>query len=525
MRKVKYKGEEYIAEILKVEDYEIVCVNILGEVYYKAITFLKMLKEIGLTQYQIPTGNRLHMVDSKDRIKATSDKKNTVWITKKGLSDMFYTYFFGSDSTKYGDLLRKLEDFEDKKKDFETTIVNSFSVNDCEVNTYNTLNYPFFLAEEIARAIDYGKFRSGEYNINQMVNCVRLKDRLYKRTPDENGRKVLYLSEQQVLKVLKKSRKSKSNEVYNIIKLNSLRYSEQGQEIVNNIEIIEPPTNEVLIKDIQEETTKQPNNVPTIFNFDYTEVRTLMIEDEPYFVGKDVAVALGYSNSSKAVMVHVDEEDKVSTMMPHTRNGNLSQSKTTLINESGLYSLIFSSKLDSAKRFKRWVTSEVLPTLRKTGRYIANTTNGNNGRMDSYMIEDPVERAYAWIEEQKDKVSLKDTVSNLVEELKVKEQQIQNVKQKYLVMYSNVAAYSVSEFCGDFGLTPVQLNKVLKDIGVQKKVDNVWKIDEQYDTEGYVLLAEGRDPYGDKYMFTKWTEKGIEFIKERLGQLTLVEAV
>jgi hypothetical protein len=63
-----------------------------------------------------------------------------------------------------------------------------------------------------------------------------------------------------------------------------------------------------------------------------------------------------------------------------------------------------------------------LPKLRKTGRYIVNTTNGNNRRMDSYMIEDPVERAYAWIEKQKDKVSLKDTVSNLVEELKVKEQ-------------------------------------------------------------------------------------------------------
>ncbi|WP_436867344.1 BRO family protein [Mammaliicoccus sciuri] len=105
------------------------------------------------------------------------------------------------------------------------------------------------------------------------------------------------------------------------------------------------------------------------FNFEELPVRTLTVNDEPHFVGKDVADVLGYSNASKAVMVHVDEEDKLTSMISHTRKGNLSQSKTTLINESGLYSLIFSSKLDSSKRFKRWVTSEVLPTLRKTGSY------------------------------------------------------------------------------------------------------------------------------------------------------------
>jgi len=82
-------------------------------------------------------------------------------------------------------------------------------------------------------------------------------------------------------------------------------------------------------------------------------------------------------------------------------------------------------------------------------------------------------------------------------------------------MDTNVAAYSVSEFCGDFGLTPVQLNKVLKDIGVQKKVDNIWKINEQYDTEGYVLLVEGRDPYhplGIMYQFTKQTDRGLNHL-------------
>lgn len=100
------------------------------------------------------------------------------------------------------------------------------------------------------------------------------------------------------------------------------------------------------------------------------EIRTLIIEGEPYFVGKDVAEILGYSNSSKAVSTHVDDEDKILEMIAHSQNGNMVKTQTALINESGLYSLILSSKLPSAKKFKRWVTSEVLPQIRKTGGYI-----------------------------------------------------------------------------------------------------------------------------------------------------------
>lgn len=102
-----------------------------------------------------------------------------------------------------------------------------------------------------------------------------------------------------------------------------------------------------------------------IFNFDELPVRTLTVDEEPYFVGKDVASILGYSNTRDALNRHVDNEDK-DVVKLDTLGGKQNQ---TLINESGLYSLIFSSKLDSAKRFKRWVTSEVLPAIRKTGTY------------------------------------------------------------------------------------------------------------------------------------------------------------
>ena len=107
------------------------------------------------------------------------------------------------------------------------------------------------------------------------------------------------------------------------------------------------------------------NQIQVFNNTEFGNIRTLEINGEPYFVGKDVATALGYSNSRKAIGDHVDDEDKGVTNCD-TLGGN---QQITVINESGLYSLIFASKLPSAKRFKRWVTSEVLPMLRKTGKY------------------------------------------------------------------------------------------------------------------------------------------------------------
>ena len=120
------------------------------------------------------------------------------------------------------------------------------------------------------------------------------------------------------------------------------------------------------------------NEVITFNNEEFGSVRCMSIDNEPWFVGKDVASALGYSNSSKAVMMHVDPEDKQSMMvdMAHSQNGNLlGRSKTMMINESGLYSLILHSKLPSAKKFKHWVTSTVLPSIRKNGGYIQNQEN------------------------------------------------------------------------------------------------------------------------------------------------------
>ena len=111
------------------------------------------------------------------------------------------------------------------------------------------------------------------------------------------------------------------------------------------------------------------NEIKIFENSDFGKVRTMEIDGEPYFVGKDVAEILGYTNTSKAIADHVDSDDKGVTNC-YTLGGN---QNLTVINESGLYSLILSSKLPRAKEFKRWVTSEVLPIIRKTGGYIANS--------------------------------------------------------------------------------------------------------------------------------------------------------
>lgn len=116
------------------------------------------------------------------------------------------------------------------------------------------------------------------------------------------------------------------------------------------------------------------NDLTTFTNPEFGQVRTVEIDGTPWLVGKDVAVALGYKNPTKAIIAHVDEEDKRLEMLPQeaeAQNGTLpsGSTKTALINESGLYSLILSSKMPKAKAFKRWVTSEVLPAIRKNGAY------------------------------------------------------------------------------------------------------------------------------------------------------------
>jgi anti-repressor protein len=145
------------------------------------------------------------------------------------------------------------------------------------------------------------------------------------------------------------------------------------------------------------------------FNFENNQVRTLLINDEPWFVGKDVAEILGYSNPRDASSKHVDSEDKNSVAI---HDGNKGNPNLTIINESGVYALVFSSKLQSAKKFKHWVTSEVLPTLRKTGSYATPQLTGEE-LMAKALIEakSVLERQNKQIIEMKPKALFADTIA------------------------------------------------------------------------------------------------------------------
>lgn len=139
------------------------------------------------------------------------------------------------------------------------------------------------------------------------------------------------------------------------------------------------------------------NDMVTFEKAGFGKIRAVLIDGEAWLVGKDLSLALGYQNPSKAIHDHVDEEDKLN----NESLSSLGQRGGWLINESGLYSLILSSKLPSAKEFKRWVTSEVLPQIRRTGTY---------GTMGSYLIEDPAERARQWAKEYEQRKALEEKV-------------------------------------------------------------------------------------------------------------------
>ena len=247
------------------------------------------------------------------------------------------------------------------------------------------------------------------------------------------------------------------------------------------------------------------------FNFEEQEVRTLTVNNEPYFVGKDIAEILGYSNASKAVMNHVDLEDKKFEMIAHSQNGNVSETKTAIINESGLYSLILKSKLPTAKKFKRWVTSEVLPTIRKHGMYATENTL-------EQMLNDP------------------DTAIRLLETIKVEreqrliaEQRVNELQPKatyYDLILQNKTLLSVTQIAKDYGMSATALNKILSDFGIQFKQGGTWLLYQKHADKGYTQSTTHIIDDERSSLLTKWTQKGRLFIYETLkdnGILPLIE--
>lgn len=196
-------------------------------------------------------------------------------------------------------------------------------------------------------------------------------------------------------------------------------------------------------------------NEVQLFSFEENEVRSLLINDEPYFVGKDVAEILGYKNPRDAVNKHVDDEDK-GVAKCDTLGG---VQELTVINESGLYSLVLSSKLPSAKKFKRWVTSEVLPALRKTGNYQIKELSGQELMAKALIEAQSVLAAKdKQIEEMKPKVVFADAVATshtsiLVGELaKILKQNGIDMGQKRLFAWLREKGYLIKRQGTDYNM-------------------------------------------------------------------------
>lgn len=210
------------------------------------------------------------------------------------------------------------------------------------------------------------------------------------------------------------------------------------------------------------------NELKIFENKEFGTVRTVLIENEPWFVSNDIANALGYKDSYSAARKNVDDDDK--TVCPVGSGAEMRN--MVVVNESGLYSLIFGSKLKSAKRFKHWVTSEVLPAIRKTGSYSIER------KPDSYMIEDSVERAKRWIEEQEEKKR----------EIQVRDEKIAELEPKAMICDEMIKSNMLTSFRDAayiLGISQSQFTGWLEDNGyVYRNADNLLRPTEKYRNSG-----------------------------------------
>ncbi|WP_416808674.1 phage antirepressor KilAC domain-containing protein [Bacillus thuringiensis] len=252
------------------------------------------------------------------------------------------------------------------------------------------------------------------------------------------------------------------------------------------------------------------NQLQVFNNEEFGQVRTVVQDEDVWFVAKDVCEVLEIKNTTQA-MQKLDPEER--TMFNIGRQG-----ETNIINESGLYSLIMTSRKPQAKAFKKWVTNEVLPSIRKHGAYMTpNTINA--------LLQDP------------------DLIIGLASQLKQEQQARQIAEQKNLMLTQQIAenaskityldqilqsqdTVTVSQVAADYGLSAVKLNKILNDEKVQYKVNNQWLLYSKHQNKGYTksktVDVVHTDGSRSIKMNTRWTQKGRLFIHELLTKRGII---
>ena len=243
------------------------------------------------------------------------------------------------------------------------------------------------------------------------------------------------------------------------------------------------------------------------FNFKGNNVRTVQIDNQPYFVGKDVAEILGYINSRDAVSEHVDEEDKKVLTSQNVTLENMPNRGLISINESGLYSLILSSKLPTAKEFKRWVTSEVLPTIRNNGAYLTDSAIEQTLTDPDFLIK------------------LATQLKTEREGRLIAEQQVAEDRPKvtyYDKILANPSPVKIAVIAKDYGMSGRKMDAKLHELGIQYKQGKTWLLYSKYQHNGWThsntTVVKRKDGTEKAILNTKWTQKGRLELYEVLKQ-------
>lgn len=251
------------------------------------------------------------------------------------------------------------------------------------------------------------------------------------------------------------------------------------------------------------------NKLAVFSNPDFGEVRTLEINGEPWFVGKDVAQALGYARERDAIATHVDADDAVKYGVTDSLGR---AQETTIINESGLYSLIMSSKMEKAKEFKRWVTSEVLPSIRKTGAYSITQT------VSDKKIEAELAKANATVEDAKARQATEkrlqaELILRVAEKMNLSPEANQTLMAYTVEMMTGVKAlplpevektYSAGEVGEMFGVSANKIGRVANAKGLKTEKYGIFVLDK----------ARGHNKQVQTF---RYNQTAVEFFRDYFG--------
>lgn len=249
------------------------------------------------------------------------------------------------------------------------------------------------------------------------------------------------------------------------------------------------------------------NQIQLFQNQEFGKIRTVDIDGQPWFIGKDITKVLGYENGSRDINRHVDKTDR-----RNYRNGTseINNRGVTVINESGLYSLIISSQLPAAKIFTRWITSEVLPSIRKHGAYVTDDTL-KKMRDDSGFTDDLINRL---ADERAKNASLLGEVEQLVPKARY-----------YDLILQCENAVQTSIIAKDYGMTCAAFNKLLHGLKVQYKIGDCWLLYKDHADKGYTLTRTYHvNDYTSK-IHTYWTQGGRRFLYDLLKWYGIIPEV